>query len=120
MTVPGTSIPLSVEGTPLTMLDPPLAPGVRGYVVESGGAYYIGFLAATTPGSGDVGRFLDSLPRHIAWKVPNVISLRLSQMLERRGFTRRVENSDIEGPVVVWCLEAGEHRREPGKGEAVE
>ncbi len=63
-----------------------LAPGVLGHAEEDEKEIWIGFILAEREGNGDVGRYLDSLPRskHIA--VPNVISARLAGMLLRRGF----------------------------------
>ena len=64
-----------------------LAPGVMGYAVEKDGTLYVPFMAARRPGTGDVGRFLDALAtesRPVI--VPNVISVRLRGMLERRGW----------------------------------
>lgn len=61
-----------------------LAPGVRGYAVETEGRIWIPVIYAEREGAGDVGRFLDSLsPRCI---VPTVTSPRLMGMLARRGF----------------------------------
>lgn len=65
----------------------PLAPGVRGYTVDMGEqGLYIPLIDAEAPGSGDVGRYLDSLPKDRRVVVPNVISARLAGMLDRRGF----------------------------------
>ena len=67
-----------------------LAPGVRGYAVESGGKICIPLIMAVSEGSGDVGRFLDSLsPRCV---VPNVTSPRLMGMLIRRGWVPTFTN----------------------------
>jgi len=69
---------------------PVLAPGVHGDAVcRSNGkdrVLFINTIVAANPGSGDVGRYLDSLPRNIRIIVPSVISSRLAGMLERRGF----------------------------------
>ncbi len=72
-----------------------LAPGVRGYAVVVGGCAYIPLIRAEHEGSGDVGRFLDSLPSGV--KIPNVTSRRLLGMLQRRGF----DETD-EGGMDVW------------------
>ena len=63
-----------------------LAPGVRGYTVESFGVLYIPVIVATKPGNGDVSRYLDSLPRDRAIKFPTVVNNKLEWMLRRRGF----------------------------------
>ena len=75
-----------------------LAPGVQGYIVVTPSATYIPAIMATAPGSGDVGRYLDSLPTDRTIKVPGVLSPRLAGMLQRRGFTERLE----------WASEYGE------------
>jgi hypothetical protein len=72
-----------------------LAVGVRGYAIKEGEVIYIPLICAEKEGSGDVGRFLDSLsPRCV---VPNVTSPRLRGMLERRGWT-----SEHDGEVDIW------------------
>lgn len=63
-----------------------LAPGVRGYSVCDKGVTYYPAIMATKPGSGDVTRFLDGLPRDQAICFPNVISSQLREMLLRRDF----------------------------------
>lgn len=75
-----------------------LAPGVLGYSVEEDGALYIPVIMAEKEGSGDVGRFLDGLPRDKTIKVPGVASERLRGMLERRDFRSTSE----------WAEEFGE------------
>lgn len=75
---------------PDEMLDD-LAPGVRGYTMESFGCTYIPVIAATNPDHGDVSRYLDSLPRDHVIKVPTVTSQKLDGMLRRRGFKRDSE-----------------------------
>ena len=88
--------PISAVGSMLDFehLDQ-LAPGVRGYAVVVDGCAYIPLIEAQHPGSGDVGRFLDSLPSGV--KVPNITSSRLRGMLKRRHFIETEE----EG-VDVW------------------
>lgn len=81
--------------------EPYLAPGVRGYTVEVDGALYVPLLIADQPGSGAVGRYLDSLRDRIV-KVPCVLSERLAEMLRRRGFRLEVEQDPGMGPVEVW------------------
>lgn len=81
--------------------EPYLAPGVRGYTVEQNGELYVPLIIADRPGSGDVGRYLDSLPRDRTVKFPNVLSERLEQMLLRRGFHHGVEYSEEWGIVPI-------------------
>ncbi len=65
-----------------------LAPGVRGYTMTSeDGSVYVPVVVAMNPGHGDVGRYIDSLPKDKTVKFPTVISARLEGMLKRRGFT---------------------------------
>ena len=65
----------------------PLAPGVEGATRDwSDGTFELVGIRAVTPGAGDVGRYLDSLPRDRTVVVPFVTSQRLTQMLARRGF----------------------------------
>lgn len=67
-----------------------LAPGVRGYaILKTNGLLYIPVIEAVAQGSGDVGRFLDSLPLNV--RIPNVCSERLEGMLKRRGWTMYIE-----------------------------
>ena len=80
-----------------------LAPGVVGYTVDVGPDLYVPLIEASKPGSGDVGRYLDSLPRDRRVVVPNVISARLEGMLARRGFSATVEwAADFEEYVEIW------------------
>lgn len=72
-----------------------LAPGVIGYAVEHEGRIYIPLIQARKEGSGDVGRFLDSLSPRCC--IPNVTSARLQAMLRRRGW--EIAERD---PVDVW------------------
>lgn len=70
-----------------------IAPGVRGYAVESKGKIGIPLIIAEKEGNGDVGRFLDSLsPRCV---IPSVTSPRLMGMLARRGWIPAFEETDI-------------------------
>jgi hypothetical protein len=71
-----------------------LAPGVRGYSVETERGLYVPVIIAIDEGSGNVGRYLDSLPRDRRVVVPNVMNSLLAAMLERRGFTRAREWAD--------------------------
>jgi len=62
--------------------EPEIAPGVRGYAVESDGWVFIPIVIGN--GTGAVGKFLDSVsPRCV---FPTVISHKLRGMLTRRGF----------------------------------
>lgn len=49
----------------------------------------IQFISANTPGNGDVGKFLDSLPSNKKIVFENVISSRLAGMLERRNYVAK-------------------------------
>src|ERR1035437_6782210 len=62
-----------------------LAPGVHGWLFDTANGIYIPFISADKPGTGDVARFLDSLPRDRAVKFPTVLSAPLRGMLLRRG-----------------------------------
>lgn len=86
-------VPISEEGMDILVgQEPLLAPGVRGYAIEGeDGSVYIPLVIAEREGSGDVGRFLDSLDPSVNWKFTSVISLRLAGMLERRGYERKTE-----------------------------
>lgn len=88
--------PLSREGSPLIPgQEGLLALGVRGYAMEHLGKIYIPLIVAEKEGSGDVGRFLDSLsPRCV---VVSVTSPRLAGMLMRRGFSPQ-----FDGEADVW------------------
>jgi hypothetical protein len=78
-----------------------IAPGVIGHTEERDGAHYILLLAAVDEGRGDVGRYLDLLPRDRRIVVPNVLNDILAGMLKRRGFKLRTEIDD-EGPIAIW------------------
>ena len=78
-----------------------LAEGVEGVAFEKDGVIYIPMIVALKPGSGDVGRFLDSLSGRC--RVMAVTSTRLAMMLVRRGW--QYEMQDVEGDGVrtdVW------------------
>jgi hypothetical protein len=81
---------------------PVLAPGVRGYAMESDGAIYIPVIIADNPGSGDVGRYLDGLPPDRTIRVPNLTSEILEGMLRRRNFDVIVELAPNGDKVDVW------------------
>lgn len=79
-----------------------LAPGVKGIVFEEAGILYIGVLAATTPFNGDVGRYLDSIPKSKTVRVMDVMEPILEGMLERRGYDYvEVPAEEIEE---FWCV----------------
>jgi hypothetical protein len=77
------------------LIDPEqmLAPGVRGYSVETSRGLYIPVIISVDESKGNVGRYLDSLPTDRRVVVPNVMNSLLAEMLERRGFTRAREFS---------------------------
>lgn len=66
-----------------------IAPGVFVASNQDDGWLNITFVVAESEGSGDVGRWLDTLPRDRPVKVVNVISERLAGMLRRRGFVEQ-------------------------------
>jgi hypothetical protein len=78
--------------------EPEIAPGVHGYLIEEDNVLWIPVIWAQTPGQGDVGRFLDGLPRDKTVRFPTVLSAQLAIMLGRRGFL----------PTQVWAPEFGE------------
>lgn len=78
--------------------EPLLAPGVRGYTVECDGELWIPVVFAEREGAGDVGRYLDTLPKDKTVIFPTVLSARLEGMLKRRGFA-------LER---VYCKELGQ------------
>ena len=74
-----------------------LAPGVHGWYFDMPNGIYIPVITADKPGSGDVGRYLDSLPRDRDVKFPSVLSSVLRGMLIRRGFVDAVEFAEEYG-----------------------
>lgn len=65
-----------------------LGPGVVGYAQpQSGGIIYFGAIEAVNEGSGDVGRWLDSLPTNEHYRIPYIVNPRLEGMVRRRGWT---------------------------------
>jgi len=75
----------SKEGEPLIPgQEPVLANGVRGCAFDMPNGIYIPMIAADKPGSGDVGRFLDALPKDRRVVFPTVISQELAASLPRR------------------------------------
>jgi hypothetical protein len=81
-----------------------LAPGVMGLAIEHEGAVYIPVIRAMREGSGDVGRFIDSLSDRC--RISNVVSNRLLGMLCRRGWEPVFENDENLGDVKVWVRKA--------------
>ena len=108
--------PMRIHGTRLSkagnLLAPleELAPGVRGCTREESGVLWLSFIVAMRPGAGDVGRYLDALPRDRTVVVPCVVSSRMAGMLGRRGFVSHMEHVDGMGEVDVWTREAGVRR----------
>lgn len=89
--------------------EPELEDGVRGAVFDREDGLWIPLIRAEEPGSGDVGRFLDGLPRDRRIVFPNVLSDRLRGMLERRGFEEGrewIEDVGEEIPVMEREAEA--------------
>jgi len=84
--------------------EPRLAPGVRGYTVWSHGELYVPLVIADHEGRGDVARYLDTLPTDRVVKFPTVVSVRLIDMLLRRGFAWATEMTP-HGPceLLVRC-----------------
>lgn len=66
----------------------PLAPGVEGSLIDHGSFVELRAIRAVegTEGSGNVSRFLDTLPDDRMVYVPFVVSKRLVGMLQRRRF----------------------------------
>lgn len=95
--------------------EPEIAPGVRGYVMEDQkGVFWIPLIRASTPGNGDVGRFLDDLPTDRSIVFPTILSPKLQGMLHRRGFktilvegaeAMKREPRDCVSPRSDWTLE---------------
>jgi hypothetical protein len=68
--------------------EPRLGEGVRGSAFDLGEqGVYLPLIIAEREGNGDVGRWLDDLPRDRRVVVPNAMNARLVGMLLRRGFT---------------------------------
>lgn len=66
-----------------------LAEGVIGVAIESEGTIYIPYIEAIQRGNGDVGRFISSLSSRCVFTT--VTSLRLEEMLKRRGWVLSIE-----------------------------
>lgn len=84
-----------------------LAPGVHGTLLDTPDGIYIPTISADEPGSGDVGRYLDSLPRNRTVKFPTVMSGRLREMLVRRGFVDGEEWSEEYDTLVEMLVRVG-------------
>lgn len=84
-----------------------LAPGVHGTLFDTPDGIYIPTISADEPGSGDVGRYLDSLPRNRTVKFPTVMSGRLREMLVRRGFVDGEEWSKEYDTLVEMLVRVG-------------
>jgi len=94
---------LSTEGEVFEPGQEPLvAPGVRAIVFDAPAGIYVSWISAEREGSGDVGRFIDSLPKDRRVVFPNVISNRLARMLERRGFEASEESAPEFGRVDIF------------------
>lgn len=85
---------MTPEQAALEMGEEKLAEGVYGCIFDTPEGIYIPVITAGDPGNGDVGRFLDSLPRDRDVKFPCVISPILDGMLRRRGFVDGKEFSE--------------------------
>ena len=84
-----------------------LAPGVYGNYFDTPNGIYIPVLSAERPGSGDVARFLDGLPKNRTIKFPTVLANNLRGMLLRRGFIDRQEFApEYNAPVEIMVREA--------------
>jgi hypothetical protein len=92
-----------------------LAPGVHGHLFDTQEGIYIPIITSDCPGSGDVGRFLDSLPKDRTVKFPTVMSDVLSGMLRRRGFVEAEEFDDESGAMCEMMV-----RRHESAGETSE
>lgn len=85
----------STEGDPIDMGNEPLlGPGVRGLLFDRLDGVWIPYIRAEKPGSGDVGRYLNSLPTDRRIIFPTVLSPQLREMLERRGYTHQMVACD--------------------------
>lgn len=92
---------------------PDLAPGVVGTLREEYNQttfrteLWLPLVVARHEGSGDVGRFLDTLPRAIKVVVPTVVNPRLAGMLARRDFLPgTVADPETDEPIDAWVRPA--------------
>ena len=88
--------PVHPEGELITIGEEgQLGPGVRGLAVLGADAeVYVIFVRAEIPGSGDVGRWLDSLPPGI--HIANVLAGNLRGMLIRRGYQMKLDRDGAD------------------------
>ena len=77
-----------------------LGDGVLGYAIRKGKEVYIPVVNATTPGNGDVGRWLDALATKCV--LVGVINNRLKGMLVRRQWEVTFEKSGPGDVVDTW------------------
>lgn len=64
-----------------------LGVGVEGVkIVGEDGITNFPVVMAVKPGNGDVGRWLDALPKEKTYRIPGVINAKLAGMLNRRGW----------------------------------
>ncbi len=83
--------------------EPEIAPGVHGVVIEEDSTLWIPVIWAQNEGNGDVGRFLDTLPRDKTVRFPNVIHGKLAVMLARREFHKtEVWSPEFQENIEVW------------------
>lgn len=97
---------MSPEAVSLEMGEQLLAPGVYGHLFDTPNGVYIPVITAANPGSGEVGRFLNSLPKNRAVKFATVMSPVLRGMLRRRGFVDVLELSEEFGEDVEIMMRA--------------
>ena len=85
--------------------------GVVGYTVDMGeNGFYVPFLMSLEEGKGNVSKYIEHLKaHHPVVKFPNLISLRLKNMLIKRGFKLTYEKDERFGEMVdvyVWNKES--------------
>jgi hypothetical protein len=85
---PPLSDPVIIQGKAWHISAMPLAKGVLGCAYANSDEIWIPLIVAEKKGSGDVGRFLDSLSARCV--VVDVVSPRLKEMLVRRGWKQSV------------------------------
>jgi len=87
-------VPMKPSEVAELMGEKQLAPGVHGSLFDDPNGIYVPTISADVPGSGDVGRYLDNLPRNRRIIFPNVLSAVLRGMLLRRGFIETTEYAE--------------------------
>lgn len=98
---------MSPSETALQMGEELLAAGVYGSRFDTPEGIYLPVISAARPGTGDVGRFLDALPKDRRVVFPTVMSPILRGMLLRRGFADALEFCpEFGGYVEVMAREA--------------